>query len=167
MKKLILLLLLFSCLLTADADAQRLMSPQLQGYVGIGNIFYPNGFYQGYIYNGVAHGMGTYYFRDGTIFRGNFYDGWKNGPGVLIVPAQGYLNSCWSMGSFVGQQCGSPQQTPSFQSSQSVREVVRETYSDFPEEAEFVASEPDEYEIIQISSDTQLGRALLGKYSGN
>lgn len=167
MKKIVLLLMLSSCFLIAESNAQRLASPQLVGYVGVGNIFYPNGFYQGQIYNGVAHGMGTYYFRDGTIYRGNFYDGWKNGQGVLIVPNQGYLNSCWSMGRFVGPQCGSPQQTPSFHSSESVREVVRETYNAFPDEAEFVANDPEEYEIIQISSDTQLGRALLGKYTGN
>ncbi len=168
MRKIILTFTIFIFLLSFKVNAQRIMSPQLQGYVGIGNIFYRNGVYHGQIYNGVAHGMGTYYFRDGTIYRGNFYDGWRNGPGVIIVPFQGYLNSCWNMGNFVGQQCGTPQQTPSFNSNQSVRRVVRETYNDFPDdEADFVVNDPDDYEIVQINSNTQLGRTLLGKYSGN
>ncbi|MDO7138143.1 hypothetical protein [Algibacter lectus] len=144
------------------------MSTQLQGFAGINNIIYPNGYYQGQIYNGVAHGQGTYYFRDGTIYRGNFYDGWRNGPGVLIVPYRGYLPSCWNMGSFIGQQCTTGQQSlPTFNTSSQVKQVVSNTYNEFPQDASFVATDPDNYDIVQIDSNTQLGKTLLGKYSGN
>ena len=168
MKKVLFLCLIALVSISFKANAQRIWSPQLVGFAGVNNIIYPNGYYQGQIYNGVAHGSGTYYFRDGTIYRGNFYDGWRNGPGVLIVPYRGYMTSCWNMGAFIGQQC--PSQQPSMQTyntSTQVREVVNSTYNDFPQDASFVATNPDNYEIEQISSNTQLGKTLLGKYSGN
>jgi len=169
MKKMILIGLLFCLFGLTQANAQRIFSPQLQGFNGIGNVFYPNGFYQGQLSNGVAQGAGTYYFRDGTIFRGWFLDGWRNGPGVVIAPFQGYLPSCWNMGNFIGQQCPSLDTGQrNYTSNIEVREVIHDSYNDFPDsEADFVASNPDNYEIVKISSNTQLGRTLLGKYSGN
>lgn len=165
MKKSIIIIMFF---VVSQVAAQRIFSPQLQGYNGFGNVFYPNGFYQGQLSNGVAHGVGTYYFRDGTIFKGWFFNGWRNGPGVIVVPYRGYLPSCWSMGNYIGQNCPSLKTGQSnYKSKYEIRNVVKESHDNFPENADFVASNPDNYEIIQISSKTKLGKTLLGKYSGN
>lgn len=169
MRKIIIIFLVFLLFMLNQVNAQQIYSLQLQGFDGIGSVYYQNGFYQGYLSNGIAHGVGTYYFRDGTIFQGWFNNGWRNGPGVVIIPYQGYLPSCWNMGSFIGEQCPDLQTGQnSYSTNVQVRKVISETYSDFPNsKVDFVARNPNDYQITQISSSTQLGKTLLGKYSGH
>lgn len=152
------LLLTFSI----DASAQ-IYSPQLIGYNGFGNVFYNYGYYQGNLVNGVAHGLGTFYFRDGTVFQGNFYNGWRNGPGVIANPIYGYVSGCWTNGQFVGNCVQNPNP---YNSNQDVRRVVAEANRQFSDEADFVAVSPEGYEIQRIDPSSQLGRQLLGNYSG-
>ena len=142
----------------------QIFSPQLQGYFGIGTVFYPYGYYQGQLSNGVAHGAGTFYFQDGTIFQGYFQGGWRNGPGVIINPFYGYISGCWTNGQFIGNCV---QQSNPYQSKPQVRKVVEEAIDDFSDDADFsIASSPEGYEIDRIDPSTELGRQLLGNYSG-
>ncbi|TYP97035.1 MORN repeat protein [Tenacibaculum adriaticum] len=167
--KLLLSCFIFASCFITKTSAQRIISSQLKGYNGINSIIYPNGYYQGHIYNGVADGIGTYYFKDGTIYYGSFYNGWRNGPGIIIIPHRGFISSCWDMGHLTEQQCKKTQANlPSFNTTISdVKEVVFDIYNHFPQTASFEATNPDNYEIVQISSNTQLGRELLGEYLNN
>lgn len=153
-----------SLLLTLSiAASAQIYSPQLLGYNGFGNVFYPYGYYQGSLVNGVAHGIGTFYFRDGTVFQGNFINGWRNGPGVIVNPRYGYVSGCWSNGQYAGN-CG--QSSNPYSSNQDVRRVVTEANRQFSEDADFVATSPEGYEIQRIDPSSQLGRQLLGSYVG-
>ena len=155
------IILLFVGLLAGTSAKAQIYSPQLAGYYGFGTVMYNYGYYQGNLVNGVAHGNGTFYFRDGTIFEGSFSNGWRNGPGVLANPRNGYVSGCWSNGQYLGA-CGGNR----YDNDRSVRRVVDDAYDDFNEDARFVATSPEGYEIEQGDPNTQMGQQLLGRYSG-
>lgn len=102
MKNLILTFIVFLLGFCSTLDAQ-VYSPQLVGHYGIRIIYYPYGYYQGNVSNGVANGVGTFYFRDGSFYHGGFMNGWWNGQGVIVSPFYGYLSGCWSGGVYIGQ----------------------------------------------------------------
>lgn len=160
--KAIFLAISFLCLFCACKS--QIYSPNLFRYYGIGTIFYPYvGYYQGWVANGIAHGEGTFYYADGTIFHGIFSNGWRNGPGVVANPYYGYIAGCWTQGIFTGD-CQKARSL--YDSRQNMRQVISEANNNFSNEADFVSTSPEGYEIERIEPNSQLGQQLLGKYSG-
>jgi hypothetical protein len=160
---------LFACLLFTLFFAQmtyaQVWSPQLAGHYGERTIYYNYGYYYGNVANGVANGLGTFYYSDGSFFYGNFSNGWWHGEGVLMSPAYGYLTGCWQYGTYTGE-CS-----------------YRNLYDDIAELLDYVSDEQDEvptpsnsnnnnysnvspegYKIKRIDPGTQMGKTLLGRY---
>ncbi len=60
---------------------------------------YANGYYIGQVLNGKAHGMGTYYWNDGSKFEGNWVNGVIHGNGLLTYSNnQGVYVGYWDNG---------------------------------------------------------------------
>jgi hypothetical protein len=148
-------------LMTIFSSKAQVYSPQLAGFYGVSNIWYPYGFYQGQIYNGVAHGQGTFYFNDGSFYYGSFYNGFWDGAGVLVSRAYGYVSGCFSQGVFLGacQNTYNPYNT-----NTSVQNVVEKVYEEMPDNEDYTAYDPDGYTITKVDPNTEMGKALLGKY---
>lgn len=158
MKKLILMVFItISVIMGAKG---QIYSAQLRFFNGVGNIYYPNGFYQGGIIQGVANGTGVFYFVDGSFIYGNFINGIQNGPGV-IVSRYGYISGCWSNGTFVGQ-CQDVQNP--YNNNQKVQQIVTDVQSKKPDDNRYTSVDPDGYRITRIDPDTQLGHSILGNY---
>lgn len=54
---------------------------------GVGTLTYKKGEieqYEGELSEGLYHGIGTIYYSNGVIFKGNFHYGCKNGPGIIV-----------------------------------------------------------------------------------
>ena len=162
MKKIILLSVIFTFALFFKVDAQ-VYSPQLVGHNGVRIIYYPNGYYQGNVSNGVANGTGTYYFRDGSFFRGNFSNGWWHGEGVIVTPYNGYLAGCWSNGNYIGN-CPNKNY---YNNNRRVESIISDVQDERPNDNRYTAVSPEGYKIKRIDPETQMGRTLLGNYSGN
>lgn len=162
MKKLIFISSLLFLGIITQVNAQ-VYSPQLVGHFGTRIIYYPNGYYQGNVSNGVANGIGTFYFRDGSFFHGSFSNGWWHGKGVIVSPYYGYMAGCWSNGVYVGQ-CPSYNRYDDYE---EVEEIISDIQYERPKDSRYTAVSPEGYKIKRIDSDTQMGRKLLGRYSGN
>ncbi len=162
MKKIIFVftILFFGSLIHTSA---QVFSPQLAGFYGIGTIYYPNGYYQGNVSNGVANGSGTFYYRDGSFFRGSFSNGWWHGKGVIVSPYYGYVAGCWSNGVYTGQ-CQSYNR---YEEYDEVEDVINEVQYEKPDDSRYTSISPEGYKVKRIDADTQMGRKLLGRYSGN
>jgi hypothetical protein len=162
MKK-FLFLILCAAMITVKVKGQ-VMSPQLAYFNGIGSIFYPYGYYQGGIIQGVANGDGVFYYGNGVIFRGNFTNGLPNGPGLIIVPYRGYVTGCWYNGQYVGQ-C---QQTSNpFTDDDTVSSTVDDVQSKQPQNDTYATVAKNNYRITQIDPNTELGQSMLGSYTPN
>jgi len=62
---------------------------------GKGKITYNNGeFYEGNFLNGLYHGEGIYYWPNGSIFRGAYKKGKKQGFGMLTMDGVCH-ELCW------------------------------------------------------------------------
>jgi hypothetical protein len=162
MKKLILLFFLFSIGTIRPVNAQ-VFSPQLVGHYGTGFIYYSYGYYHGNVSNGIAHGVGTFYFSDGSFYYGGFAHGFWHGEGVIVSPYHGYLTGCWSSGNYTGQ-CST---SSKYNSQRNVERVVYDVSSKRSDDSRYTSISPEGYTIKRIDSDTQMGRRLLGQYSGN
>jgi hypothetical protein len=113
------------CSIFQEAQAQ-VYSPQLAGHFGNRIIYYPYGYYQGQVSNGIAHGRGTFYFRDGSFYHGNFANGWWDGRGVLVSPYYGYLTGCWRQGQYNGN-CNN-----SYSNERQIERVIQNVQDEFP-----------------------------------
>ena len=107
MKKIVFSIVFLAIISLGSANAQ-IWSAQLRGQNGfatiIGSLNYsgvPLSIYKGNVVNGVANGYGTWYFINGEIFTGHFYNGWPDGAGVYFS-YYGILKGCWSNGNYVG-----------------------------------------------------------------
>jgi len=158
MKKVFFALVMF--MLSIAQASSQIFSPNLVGYAGPGTIFYPNGFYQGYVYNGFANGTGTFYWYDGSFYSGGFYGGFYNGPGVMVSRAFGYVSGCWTGGVFSGNciNINNP-----YANSQSVRNEVTRVQQSLPNDARVVTHDPDGYTITRVDPTTPMGKTLLGR----
>lgn len=157
MKK--LLLLLFAVVLFSNVKAQ-IFSPNLIGQQGVFVIYYPYGYYQGNVYNGYANGLGTFYWTDGTIFNGYFYNGVRNGQGI-IVTRYGYLSGCWGNGNYMGA-C----QAPPMYNQNSVPSIVRNVQNNRPTQSStnYPAISPTNYTVTEIDPSTEMGASVLAGY---
>lgn len=162
MYKTILLSFLFVMIATLHGDAQ-IYSPQLAGQYGTRIIYYSYGYYYGNVNNGIAHGFGTFYFSDGSFYHGGFLNGFWHGEGVLVTAYNGYMTGCWSNGTYSGQ-CPTSNR---YNSQRSVERVVYDVSSQRSEDSRYTSISPEGYTIKRIDSETQMGRTLLGRYSGN
>lgn len=161
MKKVIVILILFISCFATKVDAQ-VYSPQLQGHFGIRIIYYPYGYYQGNVTNGVANGLGTFYFKDGSFFQGNFSNGWWHGEGVIVTPYNGYLTGCWAMGNYIGN-CPN---NNSYNNDNRIETIISDVQDERPDDNRYTAVSPEGYKITRIEPGTKMGRTLLGNYSG-
>jgi len=162
MKNLIFTSLLFLLGLCSSLEAQ-VYSPQLVGHYGVRIIYYPNGYYQGNVSNGVAHGVGTFYFSDGSFYHGGYSNGWVHGQGVIVSPFSGYLSGCWSGGVYLGQ-C---QNYNRYDNNNEIQSIVNKIQQDRPSDSRYTSVSPEGYKIKRIDAETQMGKTLLGRYSGN
>ncbi len=151
------LFILAFTLLTFATHAQ-VFAPNLVGFSGYATIFYPYGHYQGNVYNGVANGLGIFYFRDGTFFRGNFSAGFWNGEGILVSPIYGYLTGYWARGTYTGACQNAYSET-------DVEDLVMNVQDNMPAAQDHAVS-PEGYRIKKIDPDTQMGKTVLGRYRG-
>jgi len=160
MKKVIAISILLTAMTVFKSNAQ-VYSPQLAGMTGFYNIFYPYGYYQGQVYNGVANGTGTFYFNDGSFYYGNFYQGFWDGPGVLVSRMYGYVSGCFSRGMYMGmcQNVVNP-----YQNNSQVEQLVTKVQEEKPDNQNYQAYDPDGYKITKVDANTQMGKTLLGKY---
>ncbi len=110
----------------------------------------------------MANGVGTFYFRDGSFYHGNFSNGWWHGKGVIVSPYYGYLSGCWSNGVYSGT-CRSYNRYDNYE---EVEETISEVQYNRPNDPKYTAISPEGYEIKRIDADTQMGKKLLGRYSG-
>lgn len=153
---------ILSCvfILTFSTAKSQIYAPGYAGYVGMGTIYYPNGVYQGGVYNGFANGNGVFYWADGSFFSGQFSAGFYNGPGLLVSRLYGYVTGCWSGGVFVGQCVGvyNPYQT-----QQAVRSEVQNVQSSLPQDSRVVSRDPDNYSITELNVNSQQAQQLLGR----
>lgn len=46
--------------------------------------------YSGEMHEGQFNGVGVLHYSNGVIFKGYFYNGCKNGPGVIVYGSQAY-----------------------------------------------------------------------------
>ncbi len=148
----------FSTLMSNKVEAQ-IFSYDYLNYVGPGTIYYPGyGVYYGEIYNGAAHGNGTfYYYADGSFYYGNYYNGLCDGPGVF-VSSYGYLSGCFAGGYYMGE-CIDVYDP--YQNSAKVQDVIEEVSYEISEVDE-VEIDPDGYEVIQIDPNTEIGTQMFG-----
>ena len=162
MKKAILISVLFAAFNLTKSNAQ-VFSRQLAGLNGFYNIFYPYGYYQGQVVNGVANGTGTFYFKDGSFYYGNFYQGWWDGPGVVVSRRYGYVSGCFSRGQYMGicQNVFNP-----YNNNNAVQNVVTRVQDEKPNNNQYVAYDPDGYTITKVDANTEMGKTLLGSYKG-
>lgn len=163
MKNRFLTIVLILVLSVLQLKAQ-VYSPGYAGYVGLGTIFYPYGYYQGGVYNGFANGTGTFYWADGSFFYGSFNAGFQNGAGVLVSRFYGYVSGCWSIGNYVGvcQNIYNP-----YSNQSTVQDLVVKVQRDKPANTttnNYRPYDPDGYKVTQIDPYTEMGRAVLGKY---
>jgi hypothetical protein len=163
MKKVFFTISMLFILSILKTNAQ-VYSPGYAGYVGNGIIYYPNGYYQGGIYNGYANGTGTYYWSDGSFFYGSFSAGFQNGAGVLMSRYYGYVSGCWYAGSFVGacQNTYNP-----YNNQNTVQNLVTQVQREKPANTptnNYQAYDPDGYKVTQIDPNTEMGKTVLGKY---
>jgi hypothetical protein len=168
MKRIVLTNVLVIFFMITNITAQ-IWSSGLAGHYGIRVIYYANGYYQGNVYNGVAHGLGTFYFQDGTFFHGNFNNGYYHGQGVIVSPYYGYLTGCWNQGNYMGE-CRTTNSNTSFNrpASDWFQELVEDVRSHKPDKADdYTSVSPEGYKIKKIKPETQMGRTLLGRYRGN
>lgn len=54
--------------------------------------------YEGETKNGVPHGHGKIFYKNGEVFEGEFEDGERNGPGKLIYPSGEVTEGIWVNG---------------------------------------------------------------------
>ncbi len=138
----------------------QIFSPQLAGANGIFIIYYPYGYYQGYVINGVANGGGTFYWRDGTFFRESFSKCFYHGPGVIISPHYGYVAGCWSNGVFAGPCQNVPNP---YTNVNTLQQTVAQVQQERPANDDYQAVSPEGYRITRIDPNTQMGQSLLGR----
>lgn len=138
----------------------QIYSPNLAGYAGLGTIFYPNGFYQGGVYNGFANGSGTFYWYDGSFFSGNFYGGFYNGPGIMVSRLYGYITGCWNSGIFMGN-CVNVYNP--YINNNAVENEVTRVQQTLPNDQRITSYDPDGYKITKVDPNTQMGKTLLGR----
>ncbi len=162
MKKILLLLLIASLGFSFQAKSQ-VYNPQMQGHYGTRIIYYEYGYYRGNVKNGIADGIGTFYFNNGTFYRGRFLNGWWHGKGVIVSPYYGYLAGCWSKGNYSGD-C---QSNNKYYRSDKVEDIISEVQDEKPNDSKYLSISPEDYKIKRIDSDTRMGKKLLGKYSVN
>jgi hypothetical protein len=148
------------CSIFQEAQAQ-VYSPQLAGHFGNRIIYYPYGYYQGQVSNGIAHGRGTFYFRDGSFYHGNFANGWWDGRGVLVSPYYGYLTGCWRQGQYNGN-CNN-----SYSNERQIERVIQNVQDEFPDNPSYTSVSPEGYNVKRIDPNTKMGRTLLGRYKSN
>ena len=153
--------LVFALMLLGHFSSAQVWSPQLAGHYGERIIYYNYGYYQGNVTNGVANGLGTFYYRDGSFFRGNFVNGWWHGEGMLVSPYYGYLTGCWSAGNYVGN-CQN-----TYCTSNRVRQEIQYVQREKPNNNNYSNVSPEGYNIKRIEPETQMGKVMLGRYSGN
>lgn len=158
MKKILLIIgLVFTI---ATNSNSQIYSPNLAGYVGNGTIFYPNGYYQGGVYNGFANGTGRFYWYDGSFFSGNFYGGFYNGPGVMVSRFYGYISGCWNGGVFIGN-CFNVYNP--YTNDIAVQNEIKKVQRTLPNDERVTSYDPDGYKITRVDPNTQMGKTLLGR----
>ncbi|MBF4473053.1 hypothetical protein [Flavobacterium sp. HJJ] len=162
MKKAIFTIALLFFLSILKTNGQ-IYSQGYAGYAGLGIIYYPNGYYQGQVYNGYANGTGTFYWADGSFYYGSFNAGFYNGAGVLMSRYYGYISGCWYGGAFMGacQNVYNPY------NQSKVENLVSQVQQDKPANTttnNYQSYDPDGYMVTQIDPNTQMGKTVLGKY---
>jgi len=162
MKKLLMLLIITLLGFSFQAKSQ-VFNPQMQGHYGTRILYFEYGYYRGKVKNGIADGIGTFYFNNGTFYRGGFLNGWKHGKGVIVSPYYGYLAGCWSKGNYSGD-CLSNNK---YYRSDVVKDIISEVQDEKPNDSKYLAISPEDYKIKIIDFDSHMGKKLLGKYSGN
>ncbi len=156
--------ILVSCLTTLfffSKSSGQVYSPQLAGYNGVTNIYYPYGYYQGNVYNGVANGTGAFYFSDGSFYYGNFREGWWDGPGVIVSRVNGYISGCFRRGKYMGdcQNVSNP-----YQNNNQVERLVKKVQEEKPNNQHYKKYDPGKYKVTKVDPTTPMGRSVLGKY---
>lgn len=165
MKNIFFLLLLITAFNSSKANAQ-VYGPSPY-YTGFATLYFPTGVFYGYVVNGRAEGLGTYYTVDGSIFQGIFSAGFQNGPGVALLRSSGYVVGCWNGGVYVGQ-CQQNIANP-YNSPQAVRDVVYNVQQSVvpqinqnPQTSTPVPTyNPTAYNVTQINENTTLGKQIL------
>lgn len=192
MKKLLFFVLLLIITISSNVIRAQVYAPGLSGQYGIRIITYPDCYYLGEVKNGIADGIGTFYYNDGSFYRGGYKNGLREGQGFLISPQYGYIVGCWSRDNYIGECYHSinpyasiPRIRREVQSVQTDRSITTRSnpYASIPRfrrEAQTVQTDrsistnnndytnvsPEGYNIIQIDPQTQMGRQLLGSYQG-
>jgi len=155
------LLSIFAIILVIALKSKaQIYSPSLAGFAGPSTIFYPNGYYQGGVYNGFANGSGTFYWYDGSFFSGNFYGGFYNGPGVMVSRFYGYVSGCWSGGVFIGN-CVNVYNP--YNNNNKVQSEITRVQQSLPNDQRVKSYDPDGYAITRVDPNTQMGKTLLGR----
>lgn len=161
MKRKIVVLIGFILLSTTYSPSQ-VFSYDLAYYNGYGYIMNMAGIYEGYVSDGYAHGLGTFYFYTGAIYHGYFQNGWWNGEGFLLT-YQGYIVGCWNYGNYVGD-C---QNYTSYYDDDDDEIKIDDSYVESNVNTILSSSNtqrsPEGYKITRIDPDTQLGKTLLGR----
>ena len=134
-------------------------------YSGIALLYFPNGVFQGYVLNGRAEGLGTYYMYDGSIFQGNFSMGFQNGPGVAISKIYGYVAGCWNGGNFIGPCQNSYNPYLNQQTVQNVvydvkQNVVNQINQNPQTTTPLPSFNPTDYTVTQLADNSQLGKQV-------
>lgn len=160
MKKVFLLLLASALMSLAGETKAQICNPYYAYYCGFGYMPVPTGYYVGYIYGGFPHGEGYFYGIDPNIgmvaYRGGFYMGVCNGKGELICQ-QGYIAGEWAMGTFTRQI------NISLNQAQNSYRQVQSTYQAHVQPQSNQRLNLADVEIIQIDSDSRMGKQMLGK----
>ncbi len=78
--------------LTDEYIEEAKKQDQLTGY---GTKYYDNGYYVGYMKNGVRHGEGTYYWDSGAIYTGDWVDGEREGTGTMTFADGSVYTGKW------------------------------------------------------------------------
>jgi hypothetical protein len=164
MKKIIFLFTIVILMTSYKAKAQ-VYGPNPY-YTGFTTLYFPTGIFYGYVINGRAEGIGTYYTYDGSFFQGNFSMGFQNGPGVAFLRAYGYVVGCWNGGQYIGI-CYNGQNP--YNSPQAVQNVVYNVQQSVvpqinqnPQTTTPVPSyNPTAYNVTQIDNTTQLGKQII------
>lgn len=143
-----------------QSEAQQISTyPTFSGYC---IIPYTNGYFQGSVVNGLAQGEGVYYYSDGTFIKGNYYNGTLYG-NALFVTQYGYMTGFYQNGLFYTTPTAN---SPTYTNT-SVKETIDDVYSNRPNNISFTNKSPEGYDIKRIDPESQMGRTLLGRYSGN
>lgn len=161
MNKLLKLLAILLLILNTSKSYGQVYAPNLQGWTGYNVIFYPFGYYQGYIVNGIAHGSGVFYYADGSFYSGNFFNGFFDGPGMFASPMYGYVSGCFSQGVYMGECIDIPNP---YQTTQQVKNTISQVQSNRPTSTsgdpnagDYQAVNVDDYKIVKVSSTEELG----------